>query len=233
MRRLLYPVLAALLTACCFSSYAQSTAYPKTLLWRISGKNLTKTSYLFGTMHLTDRRLFQFSDSLYHYLEQAEGFAMEVDAEKMVEALLLSLSQPDTSALLKDVLDKAEFEKVAGALETHFGVPAHKITKKQAWLYRQNYNSNKAKPDDMESFVDAYLYNIARRQGKWVGGIEDVEDQLSLVDKLGDFDPGDLLLRKKEKSVLEKLIKIYAAQDINEINTWIATMKDRRARRRC
>ncbi len=207
-------------------SVAQTTTYPNTLLWRISGNGLQQPSYLFGTMHLSDRRLFHFSDSLYHYLEKAEGYAMEVDADAMTTALMQALSAPDTTGYLRDAMDKKDFKKIAGDLEKKFGVPAEKVTKKQAWLYKQGWkHTTTAKPDDMDSPVDTYLYNIARRQGKWVGGIEDLEDQLDLMNEWGDnFDASDLLLRQKGASQIEKMIKVYLAQDINTIYRWTTTM---------
>ncbi len=54
-----------------------------TLLWRISGKNGTKPCYLYGTMHLTDERVFNLGDSLYAAIKQTDGFATEVDPNEM------------------------------------------------------------------------------------------------------------------------------------------------------
>jgi uncharacterized protein YbaP (TraB family) len=101
MKRLLYPVLTSIILSIGLSSTAQKKVYPNTLLWRITGNGLTKPSYLFGTMHLNDRRLFHFSDSLYNYLEKAEAFAMEVDADEMMRALIISFSAEDTSGYLE------------------------------------------------------------------------------------------------------------------------------------
>ena len=43
---------------------------------------------------------------------------------------------------------------------------------------------------EMQTTVDGCLYGIALRTGKWIGGIEDVNDQLKLVDELGgELDP--------------------------------------------
>ncbi len=47
-----------------------------TLLWRITAKNGQPPSYLFGTMHLADKRLFNFDDSVYHAIEKSEGLAI-------------------------------------------------------------------------------------------------------------------------------------------------------------
>jgi uncharacterized protein YbaP (TraB family) len=202
-------------------SRAQQKTYPQTLLWRIAGNNLSQPSYLYGTMHVTDKRVFYFGDSLYSCLEKAQGFAMEINPDSAIGALFRSLLSPDTTGLLKDAVNAKEFSKVAKRLETELGVPANRITKKQAWLY--SYKGGKErKEDDMDSPVDTYLYNIAKRQGKWVGGIEDIEDQLNLVEELGPkFNVDALVYRDNSKAALEKIKSIYINQDLTRINEWI------------
>lgn len=222
-------------TLCCFlfsilftlSTNAQKTSLPNTLLWRISGKGLSKPSYLFGTMHVQDRRVFQFSDSLYHFLESVDGYAMEIDPNAAMTALLKTISEPDTTAFLKDEMSKGDFKKIAAGLEAKFGVPADRITKKQAWLYKQGWDARaRIKPDDMDAAVDLYLYNIAKKSGKWVGGIEDLEDQLNIIEEMGSgFDANDLFgSMGTGKSEMEKLIRIYLAQDLNKIEETTETM---------
>lgn len=60
-------------------SFAQKLSL--TLLWKINGYGLQKPSYLYGTMHLTDERIFNLEDSPYSNIENTDGFAMEVDPE--------------------------------------------------------------------------------------------------------------------------------------------------------
>lgn len=226
MRKIfLYGILCVLCSWYTGSSVAQNATYPNTLLWRISGKGLSKPSYLYGTMHLKDRRLFNFSDSLYRSLEQVEGYAMEIDPDEAMSALFKTLNDPDTTQYIYADVDQKEFGKVAKGLEKKFGVPAQKITRRQVWLYKQGLGAQAESEDDMDSAMDTYLFNIARRQGKWVGGIEDLEDQLNLIDELGNsFDINDLndLLERKasQKGAVEALIRIYLAQNLNKINEW-------------
>ena len=219
-KNLCYSVLSALLFLVAPAVQAQKKSYPNTLLWRISGNGLQKPSFLFGTMHLEDRRLFMFGDSLYTCLEKAEGFAMEVDPDSAMIAMFKAMNEPDTSALLKDVLTKKQLNRVSKPLQKRYGITADKITRKQAWMYAYDRMKTR-KSDDMQTAVDTYLYNLAKRQGKWVGGIEDVEDQLNLVEEFGTgFDATG----GSDKKQVEKLIDIYLAQDLNAITTWINAM---------
>jgi uncharacterized protein YbaP (TraB family) len=202
-------------------AFAQPTS-SKTLLWRISGNGLEKPSYLYGTMHLKDRRLFFFGDSVYKSIETSKGFAMELDPNEMMDSVFAKMSEGDTTSLLKKMLDEKKFKSIEKKLEKKFGMPAGKITRKQLIDDRNSQYYNKRKSDDMQSVVDMYLYNIAHRQGKWVGGIEDVNDQFGIKDELGkDVNITDYVdddNSAKRDDYLEKMIALYTDQDIDKFD---------------
>ncbi|MEP7163967.1 MAG: TraB/GumN family protein [Ferruginibacter sp.] len=215
--------LSVLIFLLCFQQVViAQEATPKTLLWRISGKGLQKPSYLYGTMHLYDRRLFFFGDSVYNSIENTEGFAMELNPADMMDSIFSKYGASDTTSLLKKMMDKNKYDSVAKKLEKRFGMPADKITRKklideqESWYYRSHHK------DDMKTIVDLYLYNIAHKQGKWVGGIEDVNDQLGIKDELGkDININDYLDDnddKARKKYLETMVGIYNNADIEMIN---------------
>src|SRR4051812_19040402 len=66
---------------------AQKTRVKYNLLWKISGNGLNKPSYLFGTMHLRDKRVFDFSDSVLVKLQECDAFAMEVIPDSILVVL--------------------------------------------------------------------------------------------------------------------------------------------------
>ncbi|MBE7171129.1 MAG: TraB/GumN family protein [Williamsia sp.] len=215
-------VLLAGLAALCMSMYAQKT--PQTFLWRISGNGLSKPSFLYGTIHLRDKRLFYFSDSLYHYFEQAEGFNIEVDADSVINASVRKWSQENEGRLLKTLMNRKEYDKWAGKLSKTLGKPADKITTRDIWEAKNRQTAEAYKKGDMQSFMDLYLYSIAKKQGKLVGGIEDVEDQLSIIDDL--FDEIDLAYltqdsaRETGLNILETMKQIYLKQDLDAIESF-------------
>src|SRR5215213_9001136 len=82
-------LLAFSLVSITISAQGQTTSgWPKSLLWRISGKGLSANSFLYGTMHVQDQRLFHFTDSLYRYLEQTEGYALEVNFRELMDSIV-------------------------------------------------------------------------------------------------------------------------------------------------
>ncbi|MER3465206.1 MAG: hypothetical protein C4329_13135 [Chitinophagaceae bacterium] len=65
-------------------SYGQSPT-PDTLLWRISGKNLSKPSYLFGTIHMLCADDVQLSDSLKKAIAKSDRVYLELDMDNLSE----------------------------------------------------------------------------------------------------------------------------------------------------
>ena len=55
------------------------------LLWEISGNGLKTKSYLYGSLHSNDKRLFRFSDSVYVALNRAEAVVLETDIFSLFE----------------------------------------------------------------------------------------------------------------------------------------------------
>src|SRR5688572_13860327 len=58
--------------------------YPS-LLWEISGKGLTKPSYLFGTMHVSSKLAFHLADSFFLGIRNADVVALETNPESWQE----------------------------------------------------------------------------------------------------------------------------------------------------
>jgi uncharacterized protein YbaP (TraB family) len=219
--------LVLLLLCCIFSSsiQAQTTpAWPKTLLWRISGNGLSQNSFLYGTMHLQDKRLFYFPDSLYKYLEQADGYALEIDLQELMDSVMQKIiDQKEDEIVDKRRLDRpADKKKLIDSLLQNVIKHKDKASKKQLEKIRNEKMKKAMKNREMPTIMDAYLYGIARRHGKWLGGIEDVQDQLSVFDEFGtEINEEELMASDNELAVsLEKMINIYLAKDLEQIEKY-------------
>ena len=223
---------ALLFLALFFSPQLQAQQkWPGTFLWRISGKGLEKPSYLYGTIHLQDKRLFQFTDSLYACLEQAQGFALELDVREMMDSLFAKGIRNAEDKLLGEEevsIDKKKIDKSTDSLLKVFGLKADKLTKKDLKNIR-NYRVNKVlQQGEMPTIVDGYLYGLAQRHGKIITGIEDMVDQMSIPDELGgELSPDQVFQPDHDfRSSLEKMIRLYINKDLQQIMEFMDGYKD-------
>ncbi|WP_205510952.1 TraB/GumN family protein [Longitalea arenae] len=221
--RFAYCLLALCLVTTC--TYGQHP-YPKSLLWRISGKGLKQPSYLFGTIHLTDKRLFKLGDSVYRAIEKTEGLAIEVNPDEMGAYYINKAINEAEGAKLQELLSEKDFKKYSNALAKKFKKPASEITTGDIVAAKNKWMSDYLEKGEMPTFLDAYLYNIARRQGKWVGGVEDIADQAGLLDDLVDKTDIDMLLagdssnlKKAANNMMERMVEMYISQDLSGIES--------------
>lgn len=223
MHKRILILVTAFLFAGLISTFAQNNpVWPKTFLWRISGNGLTKDSYLYGTMHLQDKRLFNFGDSLYRYMEKAEGYAMELDMTEMMDSLIQRFFEERQYSGEDENLGKPkDKKKYIDSLVSNVKMRKDKHSRKILERMR-TAKQNSVLRTDMPTMMDAFLYGIARRQGKWLGGIEDLQDQLAVLDELGgDITSEELLSSEKEiKASLEKMISMYVSKDLNKIEAF-------------
>lgn len=122
------------------------------LLWEINRKDLSEPSYIYGTLHLNDARLFEFTDSVYYAFYKSKNFALEVDVHELFDLFNLPLN----ANLLVDASNKI-YPRAYRSPSTN------------------GYGSSIGWPQ----FLDAYFYQIAINSGKNIFALETVEDQIN------------------------------------------------------
>ena len=202
------------------TAFSQKNATPKTLLWKISGNGLSQPSFLYGSFHLTDKQLFNFGDSVYAAIEKSKGFAIEVNPDSMMAATLNFGSQ--NKRLISGILSAAEMKKYDERIEELFGKKSSLVTEKDIINYRDAWRHSELfdGDDKMNAFMDGFLYGKAREMGKWVGGIEDVSDQLPVLEaSLTSAEiTGILDYEGNNDFFLDQMKKIYLKQDLDELH---------------
>ncbi|MBL7719005.1 MAG: TraB/GumN family protein [Flavipsychrobacter sp.] len=224
MPRFLTLLLLAALNFSSLTTNAQKQSDPnQSLLWRISGNGLSKPSYLFGTIHLTDKRLFRHDDSVFAAIDRAEGLAIELNPSELAAYYLNKmLDETDDDKKLEDMMSDEELKKYEEFFKKRFGKTSRNMTTKDLIKEKNKWVSQYVKKGAMPTILDAYLYTIADRHGKWVGGIEDVQDQMQLADR-SDI---RLMAASEKFSDIEQLINLYINYDLKGINEAINNYDD-------
>jgi uncharacterized protein YbaP (TraB family) len=199
---------------------------PSTLLWKITGNGLQKPSYLYGTMHLTDERIFNVGDSVYKAIENTEGFAMEIDPEQFTPLVIDETKKSIAKTMrLKDAMKPEEYKKYAKVLAKRLDKNEDDITTSDILHAKNKWVEESYRKGKMQTFLDVYLFDIARRQGKWTGGVEDLQDQQNVLDYIDESDIQELVLDDddkepaKEKKLSSFFIKTYINNDLNTLDS--------------
>jgi uncharacterized protein YbaP (TraB family) len=198
----------------------------KTFLYRITGNGLIKPSYLYGTIHLRDSRLFNFQDSLYSYIRQCDVFANEVDPDSMTGRVIDYQNRKVKRVTLGDQLSPEALARVKKKYQYLSAYPIEYYTINELIAKAGDYFSRKESKDNMVTFMDMYLMGLAKDWGKQIKGLEKVDDQIAMFDKLiVGRDPEALLdaaLAKKKQS--DALVKAYLSTDLQTIALYVAAL---------
>jgi uncharacterized protein len=182
MKKLLFSLLLGLSV---LATFAQSTNANNTLLWKISGKNLSKPSYLFGTIHMLCADDVQLSDNLRKAINTSDRVYLELDMDNMFEMLgVIGKMKMRNDTTLADLLEPAEYEKVKGFFKNQNGLlpfsvlETYKPMLAASTLMQSSLNC--AKQVAMEQLV----MKEAKSKGKSIKGLETMAFQISIFDSI-------------------------------------------------
>lgn len=190
------------------------------LLWRIEGNGLTVPSYLFGTMHVKDSRAFQFADSVYLAIEKCDGFALEVHPDSMYTHMFSTMLEEKNKNYFREYSEEDdEYAEFARRFTEETGLGIDQLNYTDPWSFDMLYSGAKKRYDDFPVFVDAWLYRMARDQGKLIFGVESMEDHTDLFESLDEAQQREVILSRinTEESELEQMIKLYYSGNIDSL----------------
>jgi uncharacterized protein YbaP (TraB family) len=184
---LLFPFV--LFCCLCFGQIKiKNRKYPS-LLWEISGNGLKKTSWLFGTMHVSSKIAFHLSDSFYLGIKNAEVIALETNPESWQEDLNRfdiggynfnkfgsrwnNFSDTPDDYLTIRSFKMGKYEKL---LELALFTQPSVINN---LLYRSysNYSSD----FEEDTYLDMYIYQAGKKLGKRISGVENYGESMKLM----------------------------------------------------
>lgn len=163
------------------------------LLWEIEAPQ-GKTSYLFGSMHSNDRRLFDLPDSLYHAMDVSEMVVLETDIFSIFE----------------------DFDALRGRANLKFdnnGKPYTNNTRASITAYGDE--------NGMPQFLDAYFQQYCHNAGKEFLALESVDYQMDAFNdaiETTDFEEGNYQALLSSR---DDMIDLYVKGDIHGINEFV------------
>jgi uncharacterized protein YbaP (TraB family) len=193
----------------------------KTLLWQISGKAISQPSYLFGTFHLLCSKDFTVPDTIQHLMSVTQQLYLELDIDdpKLNAAMMKGIRMKDNKTL-KEFIAAKDYDSVAKIFKDKTGMPLSMV---------QNYKpfmlSSMLYPSILDCptvSVEMELAKIAKQNNYETFGLETVEDQLAVFDKIPYENQAktfvDMLYNfNKSKAELNNMLLLYKSQNIKKL----------------
>lgn len=205
--------LITLFFGLCLSGRAQT---PYEMLWEVRHPSQARPSYLFGTMHISDSRVFDLPDSVILAIQNTDGMAFELDFDSTSYYTFEYLMRDGDYSL--DDLDKLasrlsppSYENIVDRIFERLNSPDEE----------EEEEAPAPDPEDENSvlFLDAFLYRVGRDLGKERTGLEQVEDQFKLL--YGADGEASVLSKAKSSIRSGDLTKAYLAGNLSKIEKWL------------
>jgi uncharacterized protein len=159
-------------------SLAKEIPYAQGLLWKISKENVD-SSYLFGTIHVSDSDVTTLPDAVDKALTESDQFVMEAlpDAEQML--LFSQMMFFHDGQRLSELIDTPLYNKTKSILSSyHLGADAVSVMKPWAAFLLMNY------PPDPGDPLDLVLMSLAQQNGATITGLESLKEQAQIFSDL-------------------------------------------------
>ncbi|MCD6064843.1 MAG: TraB/GumN family protein [Flavipsychrobacter sp.] len=215
-----------LLLACIFISLPAFSKQGKSLLWRITGKDMQKPSYLFGTIHLICPDDYFWTDTMQATLKRADVvcFEMDLDAPEIFLEVAKGMINNEEKKL-KDYFSDDEYAALQKYLSDSVGVDIA-VFQMMKPVAIQTLLAERAIGCTMPVSYEANIMVAAKKENKEIIGLETPREQLDLFDNLpADSVARDLIdiIRSKDdsKDDYNRLVTAYKKQDIAALHRLI------------
>ena len=162
---------------------AQDKKHYNSLLWEITGNGMKKPSYLYGTMHVSNKVAFHLSDSFFVALKSVDVVGLETNPENWMKELY---GKP-----VNEVEITYRSPQSTSAFYTNcfkLNIPGNRELERLLKYYPNIINSllyrKKEGQDNFEenTYLDLFILQSGKKYGKEIASLEDYKYSQSLVD---------------------------------------------------
>lgn len=169
--------LAALLFAPI--SLPAPAAYTQGLLWKIERAGQAP-SHIFGTIHSEDSRVLTLPKPVQTVFDAAKGYVMEAVLDANAMQTMLGAMTFSDGRTLQQTVGPATYQKAVAAM-AGYGLPEQALQMMKPWALAVTLSLPKPQTGVV---LDMVLMQQATEQGKQTAGLESVEEQIGVLDKL-------------------------------------------------
>ena len=190
------------------------------LLWEISGKDLAKPSYFFGTIHAIPLEKFFLPNMIIEKFNATDQIVLELnlnDPSAMTEAQGLMFMKDTT---ISNLLTTEDLKIVTRFFADTLGMQLSMVGNIKPLLLSSIIIQFLTGPNP-ESYEKRFL-QMTKSSGKKMIGLETVKEQISCIDQIPLKEQAKLLVEtvtefNKSKKEFQRLVDTYLSQNIDNV----------------
>lgn len=212
---------------CLFAILTSANAQEKyqSLFWKITSDKSAKPSYLYGTMHVSNKIAYHLSDEFYQALKAVDYVALESDPNEWLEAFEDGRMAYQYSNN-QNYYNGVGFYRAFKPFEITDEVLKYYLSQDKKVLNGILYRNNVYQADFQEdTYLDMFIYQAGHKLNKKFSGLEDYDISNDMVTNAmiyaNNDDELDPWLKKllKEKSYVQLMEDAYRDQDLDFLDS--------------
>jgi uncharacterized protein YbaP (TraB family) len=232
MKKIIAFLAAVLATNTLVSAQPTTKASDQSLLWRISGKQLQKPSYIFGTIHLICPNDYLWTRAMKESLDKSDKVCFEMDLDDPTLMMQIATGLVDRSGkTLEDYFTPAQYILTKNYVRDSLGMDVSMFARMKPIALESILLRNSAGCPDAISYEDTIM-KTAQAAGKEILGLELAKDQLDVLETI----PADSVIKdlmeeiqhtgKRDDKEFRQLTEAYKKQDLPALYLLIKNSKD-------
>jgi uncharacterized protein YbaP (TraB family) len=201
----------------------------KTLLWEVSGKGISKPSYLFGTIHLMCPSELKMPEVVKTKFNASQQLFLEIDMDdpNLMREMMMGMQMHDNATL--ETLMGESFDSANTVFQNKTGISLKML--------------NSAKPFLLMSMIypsllgcqplswEGEFQKLAKQKEVEIKGLEKISDQISVFEKIPYKVQSEMFLKMLQnldssKIAFDKMLDVYKTKDINKLYQLTTSDKD-------
>ena len=178
------------------------------LMWEISGNGLARPSYLYGTMHVSEKVAFHLSDSFFIALAGVEVVSLETNPETWMEDMMSDEYRSIIGYYLNNRKDNSPTKEGAFSLEKNLKPVLKEALSEDLDLVNGLLFRNEKTAENFEedTYLDLYIYKTGKRLHKVLTGVEKFQEVMRLSQEATRDAAKDKSPRKSFRGDLEQIM---------------------------
>jgi uncharacterized protein YbaP (TraB family) len=201
------------------SSFLQA----QSLLWKITPPGQTTPSWIYGTMHVRDERVFRLADGWEIKLKEAGRILLELNlAEHPDPMQMITLMGAPEDSTLEKILSAEETNHLRQWVQDSLGLPWQMANSLKPFFLMAMVQE-KQMPADRPEPLDLWLANRAKEWKIPVIGIESIEEQMQAIQTLSISEQARMLMEliqpenENRKEMETELMNAYLSGNLDQL----------------
>lgn len=203
----------------------------KSLLWKISGKNLKTPSYLFGTIHMLCNDDYVWTDAMKKSLAACKQVCFELDMDDPSVLMGAAAGMMATDGKqLKDYFSEEQWRELSQFMKDSLGTDLGTMQMMKP-VVLETILASKTVECAFPVSYEANIMELAQKAKQEIVGMESVEEQIAVFNSLPDDSVVSSLMQMTDsfstsKEEYTRLITAYKAQDLPALYELVTSSKE-------